>query len=358
MFTSTQVTSPSLAYHGQCLQYSFPHLLKGIFALRNLRIPPIIGLLYVVATGAISVIYLVIAAPSLANDHWWPRFSTVGVQTFLGDLYNAKLALNATGALDLLATSSLVHKDYSTGTAFISMRPATARAILLDRIPIPDAIRTIRSISLNENMRTTAPACWLDFNRTYEMAHTAPRQAKCNAGRTANAAVYLESLLRNVANTDLLSSTYYADIQSNIFTFVATTPNGASWVEGIQTHTWPSIADEATLWTIAGLTTFKNQLQNYYLEGIVDDIFVTNALGMRQKITINYAPAVTRPKNAWSSQYITCGLWNDLATDGAGLIRADPNFFEVVNGPWDYWYFNPGGTPATGLIRAQLGPLA
>ncbi|KAF0690715.1 Aste57867_17910 [Aphanomyces stellatus] len=321
------------------------------------------GLFYVLSTATISVLYLNLLSPSVANDFWWPHFTTPGIQTFLGDLYTAKTTLHVTGSLDLFAATSLLVKDYSTGTAFISMRPAAARAILLDQLPLQEAIRIMRSISLIENIRTVAPSCWLDFNRTYEMAHTALRQAACNSNRTTNAAVYLESLLRNVQTSDLLASTYYPEIQGGIFAAVQLTPMGAAWVNAIETHIWPSVADEESYWRAFGITTFKNQLQNYYLEGMDDGISIVNALGISSRITIHSRPAIARSKGSWSTQYATCGFWNDLdsttqTTPASSLIRSAPNAFERLGYDWDMWYNGPAGTPATVLIRTQLSPLA
>ncbi|KAF0691587.1 Aste57867_17216 [Aphanomyces stellatus] len=323
-------------------------------------VPLVVGLLYSVVTVSISVLYLVILSPSIANDFWWPRFTTSGTQTFLGDLFNAQSTLHASGSLDLFAPTSVIAKDYTVGSAFISMRPAAARAILLDNLPLQEAIRLIRAISLMENMRTAAPSCWLDFNRTFEMAHTARRQAMCNTNRTTNAAVYLESLLRNVQTRDLLSSTYYPEIQSGLFAAARLTPSGAAWVWNIETHTWPSIPDEETFWRTFGITIFKNTLQNYYLEGVENSIVLVNALGLRQRITVNNIPNVMRPKVAWTTAYAFCGLWNDLdssAQFGGSLLRSAPNSFIALGIDWDAWYCGSAGTPGTALIRSQLGPL-
>ncbi|KAF0692202.1 hypothetical protein As57867_016639, partial [Aphanomyces stellatus] len=70
----------------------------------------VLGFVYVLLTAAGTVVYVDILTPSVANDHWWPHFNTTGAQTFLGDLYNAKLA-TGTKTLDLF--SSVVVKDYS-----------------------------------------------------------------------------------------------------------------------------------------------------------------------------------------------------------------------------------------------------
>ncbi|KAF0698948.1 hypothetical protein As57867_010399, partial [Aphanomyces stellatus] len=332
--------------------------LPSAASTRPLLLERVGGFIYVVATALGTLVYLAILSPSIANDFWWPSFNATGVQTFLGDVYNAKLATGANGTLDLF--SAVVGKDYSQGASFVSMRPATARAILLNRLPLRQAITLIRSSSFIDNINTNPTPCWLDLNQTYEMAHTAIHQAICYRRRQANAAVYLETILRNVQTTDLTTSTYYPSIQSGIFAAVQVTPGGWDWSQSILAHTWPSVDDEKVLWTSHGLSYFQNYMQNLFQEGIQDSIVVVNALGMRQSITINSLPYVNRPKAAWTTQYATAGFWNDLfesTYSGTSLIRSAANAFEMMGNDWDIAYDGPGGTPATSIIRSNLGPL-
>ncbi|KAF0698950.1 Aste57867_10441 [Aphanomyces stellatus] len=330
-------------------------------AIQVRLLPCVCGFLYVLATAAGTVVYLDILSPSIANDLWWPHFNKTGVQTFLGDLYNTQLALGATGTLDLFGAA--VVKDYSLGTAVVSMRPATGRAILLDRLPLAQAITTIRAVSFYENIRTVPPPCWADFSRTFEMSHTSRHQAICNARRVANAAFYLEALLRNVGAADITSSTYFPQVQSTILDGIdGASAAGAAWVHSMLEPTVVlSVADEVRHWEAQQLSYYQNLMQNLYQEGVVDSIEVVNALGMRQRITINSIGYTNRPKAAWSTQYAFSGFWNDFGTAAglsASLIRSAPNAFESLGYDWDFVYDGPAGTPATALIRAHLGPLS
>ncbi|KAF0698965.1 Aste57867_10456 [Aphanomyces stellatus] len=318
------------------------------------------GFLYIVATATCSLVYLDILAPCISNDLWWPDFNTTGVQTFLGDLYNAKLATGSKGTLDMFGPGATIAKDYSHGTAFVSMRPTTARAMLLNRLPLAQAIHLIRSISFFDNMRTLPPPCWFDFNRTYEMAHTARHQVVCNQRRVANAAFYLEVLLRNLRLSDLTSNTYYPEIQSAIFAAIQSTSSGEQYIHSLLNHAWPTVSDEVNLWSSHGLLYFQNLMQNLYQEGIQDTITIVNALGLRQTITISNIPYSNRPKAAWTTQFAFAGFWNDLdsaAQTGSSLIRSAPNSFEMMGNDWDMYYDGPAGTEATALIRTNLGPL-
>ncbi|KAF0688427.1 Aste57867_19943 [Aphanomyces stellatus] len=323
------------------------------------------GFLYLVATGTSAVLYLFVLAPNVSNDNLWPNMNSTGVQTFLGDLYNAKLVTGATGPLDLFASSAIVRKDYSTATSFMSTRPAAARAVLLSQLPLDTVIHVMRAVPFSENIQTLSMPCWADLNRTYEMGHTARHQALCNARRPANAAFYLEALFRNLRPTDLATSTYLAAIETTIFEFIRTDrPGGAAWVRSLLSPTWLAVADELALWRAHGLEYFQNSFQNYYLEGTHESITIVNALGMHQSITVTSFTATSRPKTEWSSAVAYTGLWNDIdaaAWFQASLIRAAPNNFEIVYNmsweSWDFYFWGSIGTNGTDVLRSFLGPL-
>ncbi|KAF0688426.1 Aste57867_19942 [Aphanomyces stellatus] len=303
-------------------------------------------------------------APSISNDNLWPNMNTTGVQTFLGDLYTMKLATGTHGPLDITASNALVHKDFSVVPTFISTRPAAARAVLLSRLPLAQVIQVMRTVPFSENILTVSMPCWADLNRTYEMAHTERHQALCNQQRPMNAAFYLEVLFRNLKPNDLATSTYLPAIQISVFNYIKTTPGGTQWVQAMVTPNWLAIADEVALWHSHGLVFFQNSFQNYYLEGTQESIWITNALGIQQSITISSFTATNRPKTQWSSATVYSGLWNDIDACvwlNTSAIRASPDNFESKYGAgwesWDYYYIGTAGTEATHIIRTSLGPL-
>ncbi|KAF0688430.1 Aste57867_19946 [Aphanomyces stellatus] len=321
------------------------------------------GFLYVVATSIGTILYLVVLAPSISNDNLWPNMNTTGVQTFLGDLYNAKLTTGAAGPLDLFASTAVVRKDYSTPTTYIDMRPAAARAVLLSKLPLETTIQVFRSVPFSESMQTIPQACWADLQRSFEMARTARHQELCTQRRIPNAAYYLEALFRNLKSNDLASSTYLASIQKSIFAYIQTTPTGPTWIQAMMTPFWLDVSHEVGLWQSHGLVFFQNSFQNYYIEGTQESLTLVNALGMRQSITISAFTAFNRPKTQWSSAKSYTGLWNDIdasASMKGSLLRAAPNNFEIVfNASWESWDFNfwgTAGTPATAILRSSLGP--
>ncbi|KAF0688425.1 Aste57867_19941 [Aphanomyces stellatus] len=319
--------------------------------------------LYVFATGIATVIYLVILAPNVSNDNLWYNMNTTGIQTFLGDLYNLKLSLGEQGPLDLFATSAVVRKDYSVTTTFISMRPASARAQLLSRLPLIQTIQVMRAVPLSENIQTVSQPCWADLTRTHEMARSVRHQIMCNERRVPNAAYYLEALFRNLAPNDLATSTYLPAIETSVFAFIQTTPGGTQWTHRMMAPVWTTLSNEVALWEAHGIAYFQNSFQNYYLEGTQESITIVNALGMRQSITINSFTATNRPKTQWSSAMSYTGFWNDIDACQwfqASLIRAAPNLFEHVYNmsweSWDFYFWGSIGTNGTAVLRSSLGP--
>ncbi|KAF0688421.1 Aste57867_19937 [Aphanomyces stellatus] len=328
------------------------------------RLETAVGILYAVATAIGTVIYLIILAPNVSNDHLWQNMNTTGVQTFLGDLYNTKVTTGADGRLDLFASSAAIRKDYSLPTTFIDVRPAAARAVLLSRLSPADAIKVMRAVPFSESIQTLSQPCWADFNRSYAMARTARHQVLCAERRLGNAAFYLEALFRNLQPNDLITSTYLAAIQTSVFDYIETTRGGTAWVQAMKVPPCQPMSDEVTLWRAYGLEYFQNSFQNYYLEGTQESITLVNALGMRQSITVSSITATNRPKPTWSSAVAYTGFWNDI--DGcewlqASLIRAAPNNFQLVfNASWESWDFYIWGTfstNGTAVIRSSLGPL-
>ncbi|ETV91676.1 hypothetical protein H310_13753 [Aphanomyces invadans] len=319
----------------------------------------VVGHLYVLFTAACSALFLAILAPNISNDHWWRQFNVSRTQTFLGDLYNSKLTAGVHGPIDLFAPSSAMFKEYPT-TSKLDMRRSTARALLLADLPLDQAIRIIRSMDFFENMRTMPPPCWADLNRSLEVAHTARHQVICYERRVANAAVYMETVFRNVLAADLTSSTYYPQVAATIFDGAALTEHGATWVASIINHTWVPVDDEVAVWKRFGIATFKNTLQNLYQEGVQEFVTIVNALGMRQNITVSSIPYVSRPKGAWTTAYAFGGIWNDLDASSAyasSLVRSAPNAFEAMGHDWDAYYCGAAGTVATAILRSHLGPM-
>ncbi|KAF0720110.1 Aste57867_552 [Aphanomyces stellatus] len=225
----------------------------------------VLGLLYLVLSLACSCTYVTILAESLTNDYWWRQFNTTGAHTFLADVFSARLSrgvhTNAT-SLDLFSIANF--KDYSQPVSFVDLRETAVRRWLLRPLPLKLAVETVRANSLYENIYTFVAPCWVDLGRQFEMAHTSIRQKRCLRNQKANAAVYMEAMLRNVGAGELLHTAFGGSINQTILTPVTTLPNGQEWVSALYAHEWLSVADEIALWQQFGLEFWTIQYQNRF----------------------------------------------------------------------------------------------
>ncbi|KAF0720111.1 Aste57867_553 [Aphanomyces stellatus] len=320
-----------------------------------------LGLVYLLFSFVCSVLYLTILAENATNDFWWRQFNTTGGQTFLADIVNAHLILgldeNAT-TLNLFSTANL--KDYSQPSTFVDMRETAVRKWLLRPLSLKLAVETVRANSLYENMYTIVAPCWVDLGRQYEMAHTQIRQHRCLKNQVANAALYMETLLRNVAASDLTQSAFGISINQTILTPVTTLPNGKAWVSALYTLKGLSVADEVAMWQQNNLKHWTIQYQNHFDFGIQDKIGIKNALGVEQNFKISSIPFVFSNVASWSTTDVSRGLWNDMAHAiyyDASLVRHTSNYFETRVESWDLEYNGPVNTVGAVIFRSALGPL-
>ncbi|KAF0696488.1 Aste57867_12762 [Aphanomyces stellatus] len=318
------------------------------------------GLLYLVASLACSAAFLVQIEPNVANDFWWAGFNTTGTQTFLGDLFNLHLMWARTGDLPLLdPASGYVMKTYGDAKTVVEWSASYGRRHLLAPLPLDDVIRAMRANTIDANFRMVVPYCWLDLNRTFEMAHTNQRQQRCEWNERTNAAVHFETLVRNVAPHSLTTSTIGAAINATILDTLRTSNAGVAWIAAMDSHEWLSVADEVALWTDRGLVTWQNQMQNLNHDGIDDSIAIESALGHAQSIQIKKYPLTSRGVGLWSTYLATVGIWNDILwADSVGcsvLLRAN-NSIAAMGLNWDNDLLLLANTPSINIVRAFFGP--
>ncbi|KDO27103.1 hypothetical protein SPRG_07814 [Saprolegnia parasitica CBS 223.65] len=235
------------------------------------------SLVYVAASLAAGVRYLQLLQPSFANDLWWAGYNVSGHQAFLIDLVNQFLVTQSNGALDILASSSVVAKTYTSVESNTSIYPSYIRRMLLGELTsIEYAVPHLRKLSTYWCMRMNVQHCWVDFNKTFEMAHTLLRQERCERNYRANAAVYLEAILRNQPWDAYLALWGGNGLRFNMATAANTT----------------SVADELAYWRSHKFSRFELQWQR-----------------MQQSYTLKALDQVTGP---WSSQSLFWMPLNDL----------------------------------------------
>ncbi|RHY26685.1 hypothetical protein DYB32_007367 [Aphanomyces invadans] len=319
------------------------------------------GFAYLAITLALSARFVVTLGEYTTNDFYWANFNTTGMQSFLADLCNAKLPLVYVPTLIDFNRSMAIPKDYSGANTRVVVSPARARSFLLQSIPHDQIIPALQATPFAINLLYPVPHCWVDFNRSFEMAHTAKRQRRCELNDRDNAAVYLESILRNAKFTDVVQSATFLDLNFTVFDALYKSDAGHTWMKYLTTHQVASVATEAATWTSAGLTRWVTQMSNAFQQGLVETITVVNALGIASTITIGNVPYRARGGAYWTTLKASFGIWNDLSICnmfiGCSLVRGASNHFEALGIDWDNDIVIGGMTsPVIELTRRYIGP--
>ncbi|OQR89744.1 hypothetical protein ACHHYP_06085 [Achlya hypogyna] len=261
------------------------------------------GVAYVLLSLASSVWYLTILAPSFTNDLWWAGYNVSGHQAFLVDLVNQLLVTHTTGTFDPLAPSAVVAKSYSAIVSTTLVWPTDVRAYTLGRLTsLEYAVVNLRRLSASWSFRMNSQPCWVDFNATFEVAHTLARQQRCRDRYQANAAVYIEAILRNQNMAAFLTHWGAADhlYDTTYQRGLRETQRGRDFLASLPTERpTTSVEQELAYWRSFNVTHFTLQWQNRWQPGIAETIVLENAFGMQQQVTLKAQDQVTGP---WSSQ--------------------------------------------------------
>ncbi|KAF0693406.1 Aste57867_15639 [Aphanomyces stellatus] len=194
------------------------------------------------------------------------------------------------------------------------------------------------------------------------MAHTAARQTRCNAHFSQNGAVYLETMFRNVATSELIQSQFATTLNQTIFQGVATFPNGGLWLQALLTHTWIPIDNEVAAWTAAGIRRWKIQVYNLKELGLSSSITIVNAMGVSQVVTIMSIPSIQRSAAVWTTAFMYYGFWNDLwlcppsSGLGCSLVRNVSNSIDAMGINWDFSMTGNTDTNSSHTLRTHVGP--
>ncbi|KAF0683248.1 Aste57867_24680 [Aphanomyces stellatus] len=238
------------------------------------------GIAYLVLSMTLSIYYIHVLMPSVANDFWWPHFKASGVRTYLGDVVHARVPLAPSTSLDLFTQA--IQKDYSTSNTIMDM-------------PLDVAVVEMRANSLDQNLVMFSQYCWVALARTFDLAHTLARLERCRDHFVSNGA-------------------YHSMMNDMILQVLLTLPGGHKWVGGKLSHEWFAVVDEVAHWRTKGVQTWKLQLQNVRDVQASESMTIINALGLHQRIQIpnTNTPLVHRGLNAWTTSDTYAGIWNDL----------------------------------------------
>ncbi|KDO15885.1 hypothetical protein SPRG_18579, partial [Saprolegnia parasitica CBS 223.65] len=289
-------------------------------------------MLYVLVSLGTGLWYLSLLSPSLANDLWWAGYSPARHEAFLIDVINAQLMLTRASALNVYAADATVNKVYASATASSTTIPPTyARRIVFSELTsIEYAVPQLRLLSARWSMRMCVQHCWVDFNKTFQVAHTELRQRRCEESYATNAAVYMEATLRNVVWTDYVAVWGGENGPFTVAVELALqeTSHGRLFLRGVATaRAMTSVADELIYWRRHNLRSFELQWQNRYRPGVTETMVMQNALGMPQLLTLKDVPQGAGP---WTSVILFWlplnNLWQNQMFNRS-LIRGSSRYF-------------------------------
>ncbi|OQR88393.1 hypothetical protein ACHHYP_06836, partial [Achlya hypogyna] len=176
--------------------------------------------------------------------------------------------------------------SYASPISYTNVQPTYARHIIFNELTtIEYAVPHLRRLSASWSMRMNVQWCWVDFNQTFEVAHTVARQQRCLDNFRSNAAVYIEATLRNQVWDDYIAiwggdnGPFTVAVQLPLMESTA----GRAWLATVaQARNTTSVDEELVYWRSFGLERFQLQWQNRWQAGISETIVLKNALGMQQ----------------------------------------------------------------------------
>ncbi|KAG9398772.1 hypothetical protein AC1031_014089 [Aphanomyces cochlioides] len=186
-----------------------------------------------------SISFFAITASNMSNDFWWANYNASREHVFMARLFNDQLIFRPHGGEILIDDDKYIDgKDYSIKSSISAkfMPLYVSQVLTTDATDLITAIRGLRNMDACLSPWISVQYCWLDFNKTWEMANSIVRQARCAKRYTTNAAVHLESLLRNV-NWQQLRSCCGASLNAAFAIPLTKLPNGAKWWELVQAVT-------------------------------------------------------------------------------------------------------------------------
>ncbi|KAF0682833.1 Aste57867_25132 [Aphanomyces stellatus] len=297
----------------------------------------LLGCVYLALSLMVSSYYTMSLHPSFLNDLWWAKYNATGHQAFLVDFFNTVLApTTSSRTVDILAPSATIDQTYSDMVATTQVYPSSARRVVLHDVAplLHDAVVGLRAFTIQTCAALDTQYCWIDFNRTFELAHTVHRQQRCDARYSTNAAVYLEPVLRNQAWDDFMQNCGgdASDFQVAIYAWLDAMPVGQVWLATTSVAFQITTVDqEVVYWSDHGIRSFTLQWQNFWQTGITDSMWIENALGRQQPVALKSIAGVG---HAWTSVVMYWNFLNDLyvaAGAGRSLIRSANNSF--LNAP-------------------------
>ncbi|EQC25489.1 hypothetical protein SDRG_16647, partial [Saprolegnia diclina VS20] len=205
------------------------------------------------------------------------------------------------------------------------------------------------------------------MKKTWTMANSIKRQARCDTSMTTNGAVYLETVLRNI-DFGIFYSCWGNGFDIGIGAELQLSSEGRAWLAMVSGATPQlSTSDEALYWRSFGLTSFETQWQNYKQLGVRNSYSIINAFGIAYPLTL-VSQAGSYRRGSQTTYKMYWSLANDLSavamnTSGIGglsLLRSSANYAFANTSLFNVYAIN--GTlasplpPGSQLTTSLLGP--
>ncbi|KAF0718289.1 Aste57867_1786 [Aphanomyces stellatus] len=299
----------------------------------------IASLVYLLATLVGGVWYVLLLAPIFSNDFYWSHYNVSGYQVFLIDLVNVKLqTMIRSSAVDLLSVDSVSTKNYATDLVQSDFSPHFARRVFFSEMnTIRQGVAAMRATSVLYAPFVNAQYCWVDFAQRWDIAHTVARSTRCRARYSTNAAIYLETLVRNFnwnAFVQLNAVPWFTVIGNALLA----TRDGTQWMTDRPLDSLRLTLDDEVQYLkhAVNLTQYVLYYDNAIEMGVTDTVQVENAVGLVQTVPLKAMPIARGP---WTTKALFWGFSNDLTSlvkRNASLVRGSTNYFANVTGLSDY----------------------
>ncbi|EQC26730.1 hypothetical protein SDRG_15459 [Saprolegnia diclina VS20] len=217
----TQTTQPN---------WDWPSLL-GMRSVQRL-----LGLLGIVYTGITlwsNTTYLNVLETALANDYGWAGFNATGMHAFLANTFNRQLLTSTDASIALHGPAfGDPLQSYNSSATSVAWYPTVARRYLFNAsAPLHELVAGLRAMHPCQMPWMFTQYCWLDLDRTWEMASTSQRQARCAALSQHNGARYLETSLRNLQDWTVWRSCWGTSFDIGIGNDLAASVPGRLWLQ-------------------------------------------------------------------------------------------------------------------------------
>ncbi|OQS03559.1 AP-2 complex subunit mu [Thraustotheca clavata] len=315
--------NPSLAPSARLLSTSTLTL-----SMRRFRLRAFLGFAYVVFSVSGSYSYIYVSQIAMANDLFWGTFNSTGYQTFLTNWFNTQLQLNT----DYHTQINIASKEYSdnsckyNGTTTLASAPLAVYASTIQHEvnTLPQVIKGLRQMDPCALAWISTSYCYVDFNKTWEMAPTTAKQLKCTENIN-NGAIYLESIVRNILDWTQWQLCYGSTLNISVLDAISTTFNGQKWIQTALQSSKGSISDEIDYWQNSGIEKFETEWQNYKTLGVIETFSIQNAFGISYQMTLK-ALNGSMHNNRQSTFKMHWVLANDLYNANSSIVRGTTNY--------------------------------